>query len=287
MIIGDNRAAVIENIKRSAESGDFYAKVETNDPVLDNEQSQAITDKYLKDIRKTSFKFKTFFVRQVVNNIATPIINRDTEIVGCEKLPDMSKGIIITSNHFGPLENTIIRQLVKKHGNGKLKVVSQVTNFAMTGPIGLLMNYADTIPISEEPRYLARDFINVLGENLKKGRSVLIYPEQEMWFNYRKPRPLKRGAYLFAAKLNVPVVSCFVEMIDTQEKDTDEFYKVKYRLHILDTLYPDLNKTTREISAEMCDRDYRLKCEAYERVYGKKLDYKFENSDIAGWYNEK
>ena len=90
-------------------------------------------------------------------NIATSIINKDTEIVGLEKLPDMSKGVIITSNHFGPLENTIIRYLVKKHGNGKIKVVSQVTNFAMTGPIGLLMNYADTIPISEEPRYLARD----------------------------------------------------------------------------------------------------------------------------------
>ena len=34
MIIGDNRKAVIENIKRSAENGDFYAKVELNDPVL-------------------------------------------------------------------------------------------------------------------------------------------------------------------------------------------------------------------------------------------------------------
>ena len=28
MIIGDNRGAVIENIKKSAEAGDFYAKVE-------------------------------------------------------------------------------------------------------------------------------------------------------------------------------------------------------------------------------------------------------------------
>ena len=219
-------------------------------------------------------------------NIATSIINKDTEIVGLEKLPDMSKGVIITSNHFGPLENTIIRYLVKKHGNGKIKVVSQVTNFAMTGPIGLLMNYADTIPISEEPRYLARDFIGVLGENLKKGRSVLIYPEQEMWFNYRKPRPPKRGAYLFAAKLNVPVISLFVEMIDTKEKDTDEFYKVKYRLHILDTLYPDSQKSTREISAEMAEKDYALKCAAYERVYGKKLNYSFEKDDIAGWHDE-
>lgn len=286
MIIGDNRTAVIENIKNAAQKGDFYAKVELGDPVLTVEESKKITDDYLKNIKKVSFKMKTFLMRRIVN-IATGIINKETEIVGSEKLPDMSKGVIITSNHFGPLENTIIRHLIKKHGNGRIKVVSQVTNFAMTGPIGLLMNYADTVPISEEPRYLARDFIGVLDENLKKGKSVLIYPEQEMWFNYRKPRPPKRGAYLFAAKLNVPVVCCFVEMIDTDKKDTDEFYKVKYRLHILDTLYPDPNKSTREISAEMAERDYELKCAAYERVYGKKLEYTFEKSDIAGWCNEE
>lgn len=286
MIIGDNRTAVIENIKKSAENGDFYAKVEPNDPVLTVEQSKEIVEDYLKKRNKSIFKLKTFLMRRIVN-IATAIINRDTEIVGAEKLPDMTKGVVITSNHFGPLENTVIRHLIKRHGNGKLKVVSQVTNFAMTGPIGLLMNYADTIPIWEEPRYLARDFIGVLGDNLKKNRSVLIYPEQEMWFNYRKPRPPKRGAYLFAAKLGVPVVCCFVEMINKDKKDTDEFYKVKYRLHILDVLYPDQSKNTREISTEMSEKDYALKIAAYERIYGKKLDYTFENTDIAGWCNEE
>ena len=286
MIIGDNREAVIENIKRSAENQDFYAKVELNDPVLTEQQAYEITDKYLKNRNKPLFKFKTFLMRRFVN-VATTLINKDTEIIGAEKLPDMKNGVIITSNHFGPLENTVIRHLLKKCGNGKIKVVSQAGNFLMTGPIGLLMNYADTIPISEEPRYLARDFISLLDENLKKGKSVLIYPEQEMWFNYRKPRPLKRGAYLFATKLNVPVVSCFVEIIDIDKIDTEQFFKVKYRLHILDTLYPDKNITTREASELLCKRDYELKKSAYEKIYGKKLDYKFENSDIAGWRYEK
>lgn len=286
MIIGDNRGAVIENIKKSAEAGDFYAKVELNDPVLTAEQSKSITQKYLSDIKKPGFKFKRFLVRGFVN-AATAIVNRDTEITGLENLPDMSNGMIITSNHFGPLENTIIRHFVKKYGNGKVKIVSQTSNFAMTGPIGILMNYADTVPISEDPRYLTHEFLDVLGENLKNGSSVLIYPEQEMWFNYRKPRPPKRGAYLFAAKLGVPVLSLFVEIVDTEKIDTDEFYKVKYRLHILGTLYPDLQKSVRENSAQMAQKDYELKSAAYEKIYGKKLHYSFEKGDIAGWRYEK
>ena len=38
---------------------------------------------------------------------------------------------------------------------------------------------------------------------LKNGDIVLIYPEEEMWFNYRLPRPCKRGAYQFAHELDV------------------------------------------------------------------------------------
>ena len=34
MIIGNDRPAVIENIRRAATAADFYAKVEIEDPVL-------------------------------------------------------------------------------------------------------------------------------------------------------------------------------------------------------------------------------------------------------------
>lgn len=282
MIIGNNRTTVIENIRNAAEEGDFYRKVELDDPVLTQKESREITEGYLANRKKPSFKLKSFAARQIAN-IGSSLLNRQTEIVGEEKLPDFKKGAIITSNHFGPLENTVIRYLVRKHGKKRLNIVSQVTNFAMTGVIGFLMNYADTVPLSDDFRYLAGDFLSVLKELLEKDEAVLIYPEQEMWFNYRKPRPPKRGAYHFAAKLNVPVISCFVEIIDTDEKDTDEFYKVKYRLHILDTLCPSSEKSAKENSIELCQKDYALKKEAYERIYSKPLHYRFEKNDIAGW----
>ena len=283
MIIGNNRKAVIENIKKFAESGQFQNKVELDDPVLTDEQHKKITDNYIKKRNKLSFKIKSKFGIFLAKK-ASKKINKNTEIVGLEKIkPDLG-GVIITSNHFSPLENTIIRHLTNRLGRKTLGIISQTSNFAMTGIIGYIMNYADTIPISNNPRYLARNFLLVLKERLiEKKHAILLYPEQEMWFNYRKPRPPKNGAYFYAAKLNVPIISCFVEIIDLPEDDTPEFKKVKYILHVLDVLYPDPTKTVKENSVNLSIIDYNLKKECYEKVYGKELTYTFENSDIAGF----
>ena len=283
MILGDNREAVIENIKKYAENGEFHNKVELNDPVLSAEENRAITDSYMENRERLAFKLKSA-VAVAIAKTATKIINKDTEIIGIEKIPTDLQGVIITSNHFGPLENTIIRHLTNKLKRRKLNIISQTTNFAMTGPIGFLMNYANTIPISTEPRYLARDFLSVMKEKLVENKeAILLYPEQEMWFNYRKPRPPKNGAFFYATKLNIPIISCFVEIVDKSEDDTDEFKKVKYILHVLDVLYPDQTKTSKENVEYLAETDYNLKKACYEQVYNKPLTYTFESSDIAGW----
>ena len=283
MIIGENRKAVIENIKRYAESEQFHNKVEANDPNLTAEQSRKITDNYIENRNRVLYKFKKCLGVWLAK-AATCLINKDTEIIGLDKIPNDLGGVLITSNHFSPLENTVIRHLTNKLGRKDLGIISQTSNFAMKGLVGYLMNYADTIPISTEPRYLARDFLSILKERLvDKKHAILLYPEQEMWFNYRKPRPPKDGAYFFASKLNVPIVSCFVEMVDLTEDDTPEFKKVKYILHVLDVLYPDPQKSVRENTEFLSHTDYTLKKNCYESVYGKELTYTFENSDIAGW----
>lgn len=283
MIIGNNRRVVIQNIKAFAESGQFHNKVELDDPVLTAEQSRKITTNYLENRSSLTFKLKTAF-GVFLAKTAAKLINRDTEIVGLEKIPRDLGGVLITSNHFSPLENTVIRHLTNTLGRKKLGIISQTSNFAMTGMIGYIMNYADTIPISTDPRYLARDFLSVLKERLvDKKHAILLYPEQEMWFHYRKPRPPKNGAYFYAAKLNVPIISCFVQIVDLAEDDTAEFKKVKYILHVLDVLYPDQSKSVKENTEALGALDYTLKKECYESVYGKPLTYTFEASDIAGW----
>lgn len=283
MIPGGDRLAVIENIKACAASGNFNDKVETGDPVLALEDEKKITGAYLENRRRIGYSIKRA-AALCAARIATKKINRDTEITGLEKLPDDLGGVIITSNHFSPLENTVIRHLTNKMGRRRLGIISQCTNFAMGGPIGFLMNYADTIPISREPHYLARDLMKVLKERLvEKKDAVLLYPEQEMWFNYRKPRPPKNGAYFYAAKLGVPIISCFVEIIDSDEDASDEFKKVRYVLHVLDVLKADPALSTKENTEALAAVDYALKCSCYEKCYNKKLSYDFEDGDIAGF----
>jgi len=283
MILGDNRRAVIENIKKYAESGEFHHKVELTDPVLTPEESRRITDAYLENRKHLTFKVKSALAVRCAKT-AAKIINKDTQIVGLDKIPGDIGGALITSNHFSPMENTVIRHLVGALHRKKLGIISQTSNFAMTGVVGYLMNYADTIPISTDPRYLARGFMSVLKERLVDNKdAVLLYPEQEMWFNYRKPRPPKSGAYFYASKLDVPIISCFVEIVDTDKDDTEEFRKVRFILHILGVLYPDKEKTVRENTELLAQQDYELKKACYEQVYHKELSYDFEPSDIAGW----
>ena len=74
------------------------------------------------------------------------------------------------------------------------------------------------------------------------------------------------------------------QIIDIQNsgKEDAEFDNVKYRLHVLPLIYPDPNLNERDNSVLMMQKDYEQKKEAYEKAYGKKLDYKFEFGDIAG-----
>ncbi len=286
MIIGDRRGEVVENIRLAAQKGDLNGKVEVSDPKLTSEESVALVQQYVKNRAKFSYKFKSFFARKLVN-LFSPVITKNMEIEGLENLDSITGGALITCNHFNQIDSTAVRILVhNKLRKKRINIISQETNLAMTGWVGFLMNYADTIPISQSTSYMQRDFVNILKSLLEKDEFVLIYPEQEMWFNYRKPRSLKRGAYFYAAKLNVPVVSCFVEMIDLPEMDTEEFKKVRYKLHILPTIYPDPDKTVKENSIIMCEQDFNQKKAVYEEIYGKELTYDFEYEDIAGWVNK-
>ncbi len=252
MIIGGSKKEVVANIKNAADNGRFNDKVEIGDPELDSTRRKKLLGKYVKQRNEIPYHYRNWLARRIVDFI-TFGVNANTKVVGAEKIKHIKSGAIITSNHFNPVDTTIIR-------------------------------YADEIPVSKDKDYMERHFYRTLNNLLvNKKEYILIYPEQEMWFNYRKPRPPKRGAYFYAAKFNVPIISCFVEMKDMDKDDTEEFKRVKYVLHILDPIYPDPEKNERDNSFDMMKKDYEQKKAAYEQIYKRPLDYAFSDSDIAGW----
>ena len=265
MIIGGSKVEVIKNIKKAVENNELNKKVEVGDPHLTLEEKQDIIKKYISSKSKLSYKIKNSIARFIIATVSN-VQNRETEIIGIENIKDIKTGAIITSNHFNPLDSTVVQKAIKK-SKKKMYIVGQEENLAMKGIIGFIMNYSDIIPISNQISYMKKYFSKILEELLQKNNYILIYPEQEMWFNYKKPRTLKPGAYYYAAKNNVPIISCFVEIREKEEKDNSEFYKVKYIIHILPPIYPNAEKTAKENEIIMMEKDYEQKKMAYEQAY--------------------
>jgi len=282
MLIGGNKEKVIANMRAAAERGDLNCKVETDDPVLSQEEREKIVRHFLDNYKTFGYRFCNVCARALTDT-ATRWLNRDTRIEGLENIKEIHGGAIVTSNHFSPLDNTAVRKAMNRAGYRRLFIVSQETNLAMKGWIGFLMNHEDIIPLVNHSEYLRKHFGPMIRERLKHGDAILIYPEQEMWFHYRKPRPPKRGAYYYAAVNHVPIISCFVEIRELPGKENEEFYKTRYVMHILKPIYPDPDKSVRENSQEMMRQDYRQKVAAYEQAYGETLTYDFKTEDIAGW----
>lgn len=94
------------------------------------------------------------------------------------------------------------------------------TNFP--GFYGMLMRNCYTFPLSSN-RDTMKKFLSSMDTVLQHGDFMLVYPEQSMWWNYRKPKPLKKGAYTFAAKNHVPVLPCFITMEDSDILGDDGF----------------------------------------------------------------
>ncbi|MCD7822879.1 MAG: 1-acyl-sn-glycerol-3-phosphate acyltransferase [Oscillospiraceae bacterium] len=282
MIIGSHKDEVIKNIEEKVAEQDFNSKVEVDDAVLSRDEKNALIDEFIAN-SKTLKKYVDTLCARAITDTVSRMVNRRTRVEGAKNIIGITTGAIITSNHFNPLDTTIVHTAMRRTGHKHMRIVSQETNFAMGGFLGYIMKNADTIPLPSQKERRSEFFSERIRQELRRNSVILIYPEQEMWFNYRKPRPPKRGAYYYAAENNVPIISCFVEIRDTDEMDNDEFYKTEYVIHILKPIYPDPDKSARENSFIMMETDYQQKIEAYEKAYSKKLVYDFEDSDIAGW----
>lgn len=278
------RIKVIDNIKKSIKNNQFNNKVELGDHVVSQEERQNIVMEFDTLREKASNKIKRTAALKLANEF-TKIYNKNTQIIGMENLEGINSGAIITANHFNPADSTAIRYMTNKiNKTSELDIVVEEENIFMTGEFGKLMNYCNTIPLSKSDLYMRHKFFPAIEKFLNEKHWILIFPEEEMWFNYKKPRPLKDGAYHLAAKYNVPIIPTFIAMYEREgEYDQNGFNKVDFKLHIMKPLYPDTSKSIKKQKEELRNKDYEFKVKAYEEAYSKKLDYTFKNWDIAGY----
>lgn len=285
MIIGKNRRQVILNIKKSVKEKKFNAKVEPNDPILSKKDRLNLVNNFWTKHDKLFSRMINLIARGILN-IGTPCLTFNTQINIPTSLKNLSAAII-TCNHYNQFDCLPLKRLAMKY-HKRLYFVIEDTNLKLPNWLGFLMRNIDSIPVTPSIEYLGRDLPRHLKQILTQNNWIVIYPEQELWQNYRKPRPLQKGAYYYAAKMNVPIISCFVEIRDTKKREKlhPEFNKTRWILHVLPTIYPNPQLSASENAKKMREIDYHQKVQAYEKAYHKKLDYKFTDWDIAG-YNKK
>lgn len=205
------------------------------------------------------------------------------EIIGLEHFKNLDSGAIITCNHFNPFDSFAIEiafEAAKQHKKRKMYRVIREGNYTgFPGFYGFLMRNCNTLPLSSNLKTMKK-FMVAVDELLGQGHFILVYPEQSMWWNYRKPKPLKTGAYKFAAKNNVPVLPCFITMDDSDVMGNDGFYVQEYTIHIEAPIYPDENLSRNENIENMRKENYEIWKNIYEDTYQMKLAYTYDVEKI-------
>lgn len=200
------------------------------------------------------------------------------EIRGEENLVSIKdRGALVTCNHFSVFDNyAVYKALEKTLGKRDLyKIIREGNYTSFPGLYGYLFRHCNTLPLSSTLACM-KELFAALRVLFERGEKVLIYPEQGMWHDYKKPRPLKLGSFRLAVKEKVPVLPIFITLEDTEKLNGDGLPVQAYTVHILPPIFPDETLTVREDTERICRENYRLWKETYESFYNKKLEYTTE-----------
>ena len=269
------RLEILDKIRKLEESGVFDVDVEEDPPTIPLEPDDI---DYLRTSKMSQIKSKmaTKVAEKLVNDLMKDNKLIIKEVKGIENLKKVQSGAIVTCNHFNPYDSFTVEKVFRLAGQDKNKKLYKViregnyTNFP--GIYGFFFRNCDTLPLSSN-RETMKEFIKAVDVILKRGDFILIYPEQSMWWNYRKPKPLKNGAFNFAARSNVPVIPIFITMEDSNFIGDDGFPIQEYTVNIGEPIYPDSNLSEKKNSIMMRDKNYEIWKNIYEDFYGINLEY--------------
>ena len=237
------RLAVLKRIEEYEKKGWWSKDVEEDPPTI-----PLTPDKVDYLNKKFKNKIATFFVnkgaKRFINNLVKNKQMIIKEIKGIENFEAVKDtGVIITCNHFNAFDNFAIHYalfpyMYNRSGKVLYKVIREGNYTNFPGLYGFFFRHCNTLPLSANFSTM-KNFMKAMKILLERGEKVLVYAEQGMWWNYRKPRPLTAGAFKFAVESNVPVLPIFITMEDSDLIDGDGFPVQKYTINILPAIYAD------------------------------------------------
>lgn len=270
-----DRLNVLEKIATLEKEGKFDIDVEDDPPTIVLKPENV---DYLN--KKSMSKVKTIVANKIGERFLNDLIKDKKliikEIKGLENMQKVDSGAMVTCNHFNPFDCFAIEKTFRISGQEKNRKLHKViregnyTNFP--GLYGFFFRNCNTLPLSSNKRTMV-EFMKAVEKLLAKGDFILIYPEQSMWWNYRKPKPLKHGAFKLAARSMVPIIPIFITMQDSEIIGEDGFPVQEYTINIGEPIYPDPNLSERENTENMLNKNFEVWRKTYEEFYKTPLEY--------------
>ncbi|MBQ3836039.1 MAG: 1-acyl-sn-glycerol-3-phosphate acyltransferase [Treponema sp.] len=268
------RLAILQKIDELERKRLWSHDVEDDPPTVPLEPDQI---DYTKS--KLSSKIKTWAANIVGTKfIASLFKNKQLiikDVVGMENFFAVKdKGLIVTCNHFNAFDNFAVLEILKPYTRRHIlwRVIREGNYTSFPGLYGFLFRNCNTLPVSQNHSTMKK-FFEGMKTLLARGEKILVYAEQGMWWNYRKPRPMTNGAFKFAVDNNVPVLPIFITMTDSDIIGADGFPIQEYTMNVLPAIFADPNKSEKQNIRDMNEKNYKAWVDCYEKFYGKKLEY--------------
>ena len=221
-------------------------------------------------------KYTFALARRFLNKIIKNGILIVKDVIGIENMDNLQTGAVITCNHFSALDSFAMQVAYERSTASKkrklFRVIREGNYTSFPGFYGKLMRACNTLPLSSNLATM-KEFLEGVDYHLKKGHFVLVYPEQSMWWNYRKPKPLKKGAFSFAAKALVPVLPIFICMNDSDRIGPDGFPVQEMTIFVCKPIMPDPKLDQYQNAENLRNANYKVWKEVYERFYKIPLTY--------------
>ena len=271
--LSPDRIEVLKRIEEYERAGRFDEDVENDPPA-----PELLPDQVDYLCKKFSSKVSRRVANFVADHYFLKLIKKDKlvidKVTGEEHLHALKNGAIVTCNHFHPYDNYAVFHCIRKALPKKYlyKVIREGNYTNFPGLYGFFFRHCNTLPLSSNRRTMM-NFMSAVNTLLKRGESILIYPEQGMWWNYRKPRPFKLGGFKMAYRAGVPVLPTFITMRDDERLDESGYPIQRYTFHIMPPIYPDESLGEKAGAEKMKDEAFALCKAKYEEVYGVPLCY--------------
>ena len=270
----EDRLAILDEIARLEKEGKFDVDAENDPPTIPIMPGEV---DYLNE--KLTSKLKTTVANTIGLGFLKELLRKNQlvikEINGLENINNLSGGAIFTCNHFNPFDVFAVETAFRSSNKKKktlYKVIREGNYTSFPGFYGYLFRNSNTLPLATSPKAM-EEFIRAVEKILADDEYILIYPEQSLWWNYKKPKPLKSGAFKFATKNKVPIVPIFITMKNSDKIGNDGFPILEYYININKPIYPDENATIKENTENMKDKNFEVWKNIYENFYNIPLEY--------------